>query len=98
MNIIISKIGIPATLEQLAEEADELGHAALKLSRVIRGENPTPVGYSQAVDSLLEEVADVRNCLNALVDAFPGLVNTEKVESIKMNRWFDRLNKSNMEG
>ena len=38
MNLIIPKIGLPATLEQLAEEAAELGQAALKVARVIRGE------------------------------------------------------------
>ena len=59
MNLIINKIGLPATLEQLAEEAAELSKAALKLARVIRGENPTPVSYAQAVDSLMEEAADV---------------------------------------
>lgn len=98
MNLVVSKIGLPATLEQLAEEAAELSQAALKLARVIRGENPTPVGHSQAVDSLLEEVADVRNCLNVLVDAFPSLVNTEQAESEKMNRWLDRLDKAGREG
>lgn len=98
MNLIVSKIGLPATLEQLAEEGAELSKAALKLARVIRGENPTPVGYCQAVDSLLEEAADVRNCLNVLVDAFPSLVNTEQAENEKLNRWRDRLEKANREG
>lgn len=59
MNLIISKIGLPATLEQLAEEAAELSQAALKVARIIRRENPTPVGYCQAVDNLKEEAADV---------------------------------------
>ena len=88
---IVSKIGLPATLEQLAEEAAELSKAALKVARVIRGENPTPVGYCQAVDALLEETADVRNCLKVLEDAFPSLVDTEKAEGEKLNRWLDRL-------
>lgn len=92
MNLIINKIGLPATLEQLAEEASELSKAALKLARVIRGENPTPVSYAQAVDSLMEETADVRNCLNVLQDgAFPISLNTEQTEQAKMNRWIDRL-------
>ena len=41
--MMIEKIGKPAMLEQLAEEAAELSQAALKLARVIRNENPTPV-------------------------------------------------------
>ena len=36
MNLIISKIGLPATLEQLAEESVELSKAALKLARMVR--------------------------------------------------------------
>lgn len=36
-------IGVPAMLEQLAEECAECGKAALKLSRILRKENPTPV-------------------------------------------------------
>ena len=39
---IIDEIGVPAMLEQLAEECSELAHASLKLARKIRGENPTP--------------------------------------------------------
>lgn len=91
MNLIISKIGLPATLEQLAEEAAELSQAALKVARIIRRENPTPVGYCQAVDNLKEEVADVRLCLKVLEDAF--IMNTEETEGVKLNRWLDRLMK-----
>lgn len=86
---IVSKIGLPATLEQLAEESAELSKAALKLARVIRGENPTPVTYPQALDNLKEETADVRNCLKVLEDAF--ILDTEQAEGEKMNRWLDRL-------
>ena len=91
MNLIISKIGLPATLEQLAEEAAELSQAALKVARIIRRENPTPVGYCQAVDNLKEEAADVRLCLKVLEDSF--IMNTEEAEGAKLNRWLDRLMK-----
>lgn len=43
MNFIIDEIGEAACLEQLAEEAAELAQAALKMARIIRGENPTPL-------------------------------------------------------
>ena len=66
MNLIISKIGLPAALEQLAEEAAELSKAALKVARIIRKENPTPVTYEQAIANLEEEAADVRNCLRVV--------------------------------
>lgn len=92
MNLIVHKIGTPATLEQLAEEAAELSQAALKLARVIRGENPTPVPYVQAVEHLSEEAADVRVCLKVLQEAaFPIALDTEKTEQAKLNRWLDRL-------
>ena len=89
MNLIISKIGLPATLEQLAEESAELSKAALKLARIIRQENPTPVGYCQAVDNLKEETADVRLCLKVLSDDFDLITDAE--ESAKYRRWWDRL-------
>ena len=92
MNLIVSKIGLPATLEQLAEEAAELSQAALKVARIIRRENPTPVGYCQAVDNLKEEAADVRLCLKVLEDAF--IMNTDEIENAKLNRWLDRLVKA----
>lgn len=37
-----------ALLEQVAEECTELGHAALKLARKYRNENPTPVTEEEA--------------------------------------------------
>lgn len=40
---IIEEIGEAAMLEQLAEECTELAKAALKMARIIRKENPTPV-------------------------------------------------------
>ena len=92
MYLIINKIGLPATLEQLAEEASELSQAALKVARIIRGENPTPVSYPEAVDHLQEEAADVRNCLTVLSDAFPYAMQTKDMEQAKLNRWLDRLN------
>ncbi len=96
MYLIVSKIGLPATLEQLAEESAELSQAALKLARIIRAENPTPVGYCQAVDSLKEEIGDVRLCLNVLSDAF--VLDTEEIEQVKHNRWLDRLSGMRKDG
>ena len=56
---LIEAIGLPATLELLAEESTELAQAALKTARVLRGENPTPVTLEEARDHLAEELADV---------------------------------------
>lgn len=48
-----------ALLEQVAEECTELGHAALKLARKYRNENPTPVTEEEAYANLKEEWADM---------------------------------------
>lgn len=76
-------------LAQLAEESAELAHAALKMRRVLDGENPTPVGYAQALKDLNEEIADVTLCIEQL-----SCVDHSKVNRIfgeKLNRWIDRL-------
>ena len=60
--MMIEAIGSPAMLEQLAEEATELAQASLKVARVLRKENPTPVTLSEACVKLLEEYTDVVQC------------------------------------
>lgn len=64
--MMIEKIGTPAMLEQLAEEAAELSQAALKLARILRGENPTPVTEEEAWKHLIEEYTDVYQCAEEL--------------------------------
>ena len=83
---MIEKIGAAAMLEQLAEEATELAHAALKLARIERGENPTPVLKEDAMDHIIEEYTDVVQCAEEL-----SLVpNREQIKLKKMRfeeRW-----------
>lgn len=83
---MIEKIGAAAMLEQLAEETTELAHAALKLARIERGENPTPVLKEDAMDHLIEEYTDVVQCAEEL-----SLVpNREQIKLKKMRfeeRW-----------
>lgn len=94
MNKIYMAMGMPELLEQLAEEATELAQAALKLRRVVDGKNPTPVKYDDALENLLEEVADVD-----LVLAVLGLCESAEDEYARMDaklaRWKNRLNESN---
>ena len=80
---IMEEIGEPAVLEQLAEECAELSKAALKLARILREENPTPVTRAAARAALTEEKEDVMNCL--YVHGNVGL-NYEK-----LRRWEDRI-------
>ena len=88
---ILSAIGVPALLEQTAEECAELTQAALKMARALRGENPTPVTHSQAAEHLLEELGDVRLCLKLLGIATGG-ASTSTQEQQKLQRWLERLN------
>lgn len=81
--MIITAIGTPAMLEQLAEECTELAHAALKMSRVLRGENPTPKTWTECLDALTEEIADVELCMDQLED----FVDTFRIETIKDQKW-----------
>lgn len=53
-------------LLHLAEEACELGHAALKLARVKKGTNPADIDIANAQKNLLEEYADVLYCADSL--------------------------------
>lgn len=59
-NKLSERIGIPALLDMVAEEAVELSHAAIKLSRYYRDENPV-VGHSfpDLKMNLNEEIADM---------------------------------------
>jgi NTP pyrophosphatase (non-canonical NTP hydrolase) len=83
---IIEKIGYPAACEQLAEECCELAHAALKLSRAMRGTNPTPVSIQEAKDNMEEEYADVVLCASLI-----GLNLDQDTMTLKWKRWRKRL-------
>ena len=81
-------------LAQLAEEATELAHAALKLRRVYVGTNPTPVPLRDALDNLMEEIADVQLLLEVLEldQHWPeyGVIKESKIQ-----RWVSRLEAKN---
>ena len=83
---ISSKYETKTLLDQLAEEATELAHAALKASRIMRGENPTPVNILDAERKLVEEWTDL--CLVADVI---GISLDKDIYDGKLNRWQHRL-------
>ena len=83
---IINRIGIPAALEQLAEECAELGQAARKLSRAMRRENPTRSTVEELLKMLIEEMGDVQLSIDVL-DAGIDLSGTEEVKQRKFHRW-----------
>lgn len=89
---IIDKIGIPALLEQTAEECAELAQASLKLARKMRGNNPTPKDVPELIENLEEEVADVVICIESL--AGDGIIDNDNVFDIskaKEKRWMKRI-------
>lgn len=81
-------------LRQAAEECMELGHAFLKLDRVLRGKNPTPVTAEDAWDQVLEEIADLSNALLALeLDNSLVRMQVARIMAEKQARWAERLKK-----
>lgn len=83
---IISDIPMECRLEQLAEEASELSKAALKVLRILRKKNPTPVPIKEALDSLVEEYNDIIACGEVL-----GLRPDYFMIVSKLKRWKDRI-------
>ena len=75
-----------ALYEQLAEEAAELAQAALKMARVLRDENPTPISRKDAELLVVEEYGDVLNVAE-LLEIEPNTY----LQAHKMRRWIDRL-------
>ena len=83
---ILKELGSPECLEQLAEEGAELTKAALKLARVIRGNNPTPVTFEEAYRNLIEEITDVAITCDVLY-----LNKDQDMYDSKIKRWKQRL-------
>lgn len=88
MKSIVEKIGAAAMLEQFAEECLEAGHAALKLARIMRKENPTPVTAITAWRNLIEEYTDLRLCAREI-----NIHPDKETARYKLKRWRKRLKK-----
>lgn len=82
---------------QLAEEAAELSEAALKMARVLRGKNPTPVTEQEAFLGLLSEYADVEVCIAALNWKIKDLNAVTTMKTYKSSRWVKRLQEKERE-
>ena len=80
---------------QIAEEAAELAHAAMKLRRAKSGTNPTPVDSATAIYNILEEFADVYVARRVFQIKCTDLVACQPIiDSItdtKTERWIKRL-------
>lgn len=84
------QVPLAELLALLAEEAVELSHAALKLRRACDGSNPTPVHTNQALDNLMEEIADVR-LLNQILGVEYLHIDIQRRMEEKLTRWQNRL-------
>lgn len=92
LQYIIDYLTAEELLCQLAEEASELAHAALKLRRTYDTTNPTPVTEREAFANLLEEIADVSLVLQALgIDSDANLETCQEIMAQKVDRWASRL-------
>ena len=93
-NVEYVKRVLPAEVRfvQLAEEAAELGQAALKMYRVLDGRNPTPVTPEEAFENLLEEISDVLGALRALeLTDQQYAYEYAQISGKKFERWVGRL-------
>lgn len=76
----------PVLFEQLAEEAVELAHAALKYARALRGENPIRMTDDEAFSKITEEYTDVIQCARIL-----GIGTDEEQIIAKNKRWIKSM-------
>lgn len=91
----IRQLSERSLLLQFAEESAEAAMAAVKLVRILDGENPTPVTEEEARANLTEEMADIQ-----VVQAILG-VDPREIEAIyteKMERWAKRLEEKKPDG
>lgn len=92
MGEIMKKYGEEYMLRQLAEECNELSHAALKLIRARRKE--TPMRENEAREHLVEEIADVHVMAGAVFKHMLFKAEQECVDEIcesKKNRMYERM-------
>ena len=98
MNDIIDSIGLPAVLEQLAEECAELAQASLKYARLLRGDNPTPKTEQECLEALTEEMADVELCNSLLMGGdYVDFDAVMELIEVKDKRWHGRIREAHRE-
>lgn len=92
LHAICANIGQKEVLSQMKEEAAELIVAANKARRVGDDLNPTPVSRLEAEEMLLEEIADLSNCIIALgLDTPRNRLKIKGIMDRKARRWAERV-------
>ena len=100
IDYVACKLPIGERLAQLAEEATELAKAALKYRRTtVKGASPTNVNAHDALENLIEEIEDVKMCVDTLQlgDTIPDSVMA-KWRAYKMPRWVERIKAASKKG
>ena len=101
LRYIVDRLPLEVRIDQLGEEAAELAHAASKLSRVLRGVNPTPVTRDEAEENLRKEVGDVLTCVAAVTqpgDMAECLIEWNMEIGKNAARWRRRLEERGRDG
>lgn len=89
------KYGKKYILRQMAEECCELAQAALKYIRAVRKE--TPMRIDEAIEHLVEEIADVRLMIDAASATVLSERDVDDVQAIKEQK-FERWKKRMIDG
>ena len=98
IDIVREMIPQDELLAQLAEECTELAHAVLKLRRTYSKSNPTPVKRREALNLVMEEIADVKLCLHACgFEKVTTLIECNRIMGSKEDRWAERLKEVQIE-
>ena len=92
LKAIAAHIGEKEVLSQMKEEAAELIVAANKARRASDDLNPTPVSREEAEEMILEELADLSNCIVALgLDTPMNLLKVKGIMNWKACRWAESV-------
>lgn len=86
LNFIEEHMTRASLYEMFAEEATELAQASLKMARILRQENPTPVGPKDAYMSIEEEWNDLFLVMRVL-----SLTTDYVTLKKKADRWIKRI-------
>lgn len=87
---IIDRMGLPAVVDQVAEESTELTHSLQKYVRCLRRKSPTPTTQDEAWNHVKEEFADLL-LMAEIVGLWADLPGIANMMDAKRQRLVQRL-------